>query len=174
MALPTSLLAIQQSGSVRAADQLIPGATVTARQGDMKVVTYTDENGRYTLNLTPGEWNIQIQILGFTPVQEQVTVGTLPSFKDWTLEMPRPGGSTGPVLPASTATATGGRRRGPPGAGGQGQGGQGRGGFGRGGAGQVANGRGGAPAQASGTTPTTQAAAPGAQQRPGFQNAAPT
>ena len=105
--LPKSLLAVQQSGSVRAADQVVPGATVTARQGDTKVVAYTDENGRYTLNLAPGVWDIQVQILGFTTVQNQVTVAAEPVFKDWTLEMPRLGGTSGPAIPASAAAAIG-------------------------------------------------------------------
>ncbi len=120
IAMPAVLLAVQQSGSVRAADQFVPGATVTARQGDMKVVAYTDENGRYTLNLAPGVWDIEVQILGFTKVQNQVTVGAEPVFKEWTLEMPRLAGTNGPQIPASAA-ATNTRRRGP-GGGGQGQG----------------------------------------------------
>ena len=44
--VPEPLFAIQQSGSVRAADQFIPGATITARQGGAKVAAYTDEAGR--------------------------------------------------------------------------------------------------------------------------------
>ena len=46
---PGLVTAAQQSGSVRAADQFIPGATVTARNGGAKVVAYTDETGHYVL-----------------------------------------------------------------------------------------------------------------------------
>jgi hypothetical protein len=49
---PRFLTAAQHNGSVRAADQFIPGAAVTARQGGAKVVVYTDATGRYALDLT--------------------------------------------------------------------------------------------------------------------------
>src|ERR1041385_3774724 len=70
-----SVHAAQHSGSVRAADQFIPGATVTARQGGAKIVVYTDENGRYTLDLTPGAWEISVEMFGFKPKQQKVDVG---------------------------------------------------------------------------------------------------
>jgi hypothetical protein len=91
----------RQSGSVRAADQFLPGVTVTAAQGEAKVTTFTDESGRYTLDLAPGVWDIQVQAFGFTAVHQQITVGTEPLYKDWTLEMPRIAGvpAPGPVNP---------------------------------------------------------------------------
>src|SRR5215467_10190134 len=82
------LTAAQHSGTVRAADQFIPGATVTARQGGAKLVTYTDEEGRYQLDLTPGKWEIQIEMLGFRTLKADVD-GAEPTQKDWTLEVPR-------------------------------------------------------------------------------------
>src|SRR5580700_5926639 len=86
---PCLLSATQYTGTVRAADQWVPGATVTASQGSVKVVAYTDDAGRYTLDLAPGVWNIQVEMFGFSNVQEQVTVGSQPVTKHWTLEMPR-------------------------------------------------------------------------------------
>jgi len=167
VSLGTALLnAGQESGYVYAADQPIPGARVTALQGDMKVVGYTDEHGRYVLNLGPGMWDIQVEILGLTPAHQQVTVGEQAGVKDFTMEMPKYGQAAAPeaaVIPAAPATATpgqGGRGRGRGGPGG-GQGRGGPGGFqGRGGPGgfQAAGGaRGGGAA--------------GATQAPGFQNA---
>ncbi len=85
------LTATQHTGSVRAADQFIPGATVTARQGGAKIVVYTDDNGRYALELTPGVWEIDVAMFGFSPLHGQVTVGTDAVSRDWTIEMPRPG-----------------------------------------------------------------------------------
>ena len=64
---PARLKAAQETGYIHAADQIVPGAMVTAQQGDMKVVAYTDVNGRYTLNLGPGVWEIEVDMLGFTP-----------------------------------------------------------------------------------------------------------
>jgi len=85
------LSATEHTGSVRAADQIIPGATVTARQGGAKIVTYTDENGRYALDLTPGDWDIEVTMFGFTPQHAALTVTDRSSNRDWTLEMPREG-----------------------------------------------------------------------------------
>jgi len=86
-ALP--LLGAQYAGSVRAADQFVPGATVTAQQGATRVTAFTDENGRYTLDLGPGAWDIQVEMFEFTPAHAQITVGDAPMTRDWTLEMPR-------------------------------------------------------------------------------------
>ena len=86
---PGFLTAAQHSGSVRAADQFIPGATVTARNGGAKVVVYTDEAGRYVLDLIPGVWEIQVDMFGFVPARTQITVVDQPTYRDWTLEMPR-------------------------------------------------------------------------------------
>ena len=82
--LSFSLLASPaQTGSVRAADQFIPGASVTAIRGDTKVTTFTDESGRYSLDLAPGVWDIQVQVFGFTPVHERVTVESAAANRDW-------------------------------------------------------------------------------------------
>src|SRR5215216_5293071 len=95
--VPGILSAIQHSGGVRAADQFIPGATVTARQGGAKVVAYTGESGRYTLDLTPGIWEIQVEMFGFRSKTQRVEIGMRPSAVEWTLEMPRRGETSGPV-----------------------------------------------------------------------------
>ncbi|HEY1493815.1 MAG TPA: TonB-dependent receptor [Candidatus Solibacter sp.] len=84
-----SLSAIQHSGSIRAADQFLPGATITARQGGAKLVTSTDEAGRYTLDLTPGIWELQVELFGFQTATTKIEVGLEPTTYDWTLEMPR-------------------------------------------------------------------------------------
>ena len=41
----TPLWAVQQSGMVRSGGLAIPGATVTATQGEQKIVTTTDDAG---------------------------------------------------------------------------------------------------------------------------------
>ena len=100
---PGFVTAAQHNGSVRAADQFIPGATVTARQGGAKVVVYTDANGRYSLDLTPGVWEIQVEMFGFQTQRAEVSVGADASNKDWTLEMPRLGSAATPVAAAKPA-----------------------------------------------------------------------
>jgi hypothetical protein len=119
--VPDFLPAIQHSGSVRAADQFIPGAAVTARQGGAKVVAYTDEAGRYTLDLTPGMWEIEVEMFGFRRATQRLEITNDPSSIDWTLEMPRAGDKAPTqVVPAPVATA-----RAPRGAPGAGRGGRG-------------------------------------------------
>ena len=112
------LWGVSLSGTVRAADQLIPGASVTATSGGAKVLAYTDDAGRYTLDLPPGIWNIQVEMFGFTTVHEPVTIGNQPVIRDWTIEMPR----IGQPAPPKSSTVSGGtapnsrpnwRRRGP-------------------------------------------------------------
>jgi trimeric autotransporter adhesin len=138
------LAAITHSGSVRAADQFVPGAMITATQGEKKVVAYTDEKGRYMMDLDAGVWDIKVEMFGFTTVHSQLTISP-GSYRDWTIEMPRLGekpgdeaksaSDAGSAKPANTTTAGNGRgggrggdrpnfRNRPPGAGG----GPGRGG----------------------------------------------
>ena len=158
------LAAAQQSGSVRAADQFIPGATITARNGGAKVIANTDENGRYVLDLLPGVWDVQVEMFGFLPLHAQIEVGNVPEHRDWTLQMPRYGPPAAAAAPRPESAqpaqppgnSQGGGRRGP----GSGRGFGGRGGFaGRGGDGAGRGslaGRGGR--------------GPAAAQQPNFQN----
>jgi hypothetical protein len=67
-------------------------------------VTSTDEAGRYTLDLTPGIWDIQVEIFGFNPASLKIEITAEPSTHDWTLEMPRPGDPR-PVFPAQPLRA---------------------------------------------------------------------
>jgi hypothetical protein len=153
-AAAVSAPAAQFTGTVRAADAFVPGATVTAVQGDKKVSAFTDENGRYTLDLGPGAWDIQVEMFEFTPAHTQITAGDTPVTRDWTLEMPkvgeRGGSAAAPATPAPapTNTSRGGRGNRQFGNAG-GRGGPGRGGPARGGAAVADNTR-----------------------QPGFQNAA--
>ena len=84
---------VPYAGSVRAADQFLPGASITAKQGSTKVVAYTDEvTGRYTLQLAPGVWEMQVEMFGFTTQHETLRVndGEAIPFKNWALDdMPR-------------------------------------------------------------------------------------
>src|ERR1035437_6774359 len=129
--------AAQFSGQVRAADQIVPGATVTALQGGAKATAFTDENGRYTLDLTPGVWQIEVSMFEFTTAKGQVTVSDGAIAKDWVLNMPKlserggPGLAAGAVpvaapLPSAPGIGQGARgtrgNRGPDGRGGQGGG----------------------------------------------------
>lgn len=128
---------VSYGGSVRAADQFVPGATVTATQGSSKVIAYTDDSGRFALKLAPGVWNVQVDMFGFTPVHETVTIGGKAIYKDWTLEMPRldDGGAAAAAKPKTQQAQANGRTRGYGARNRQGQGGD-RPSFSRNGAGQ--------------------------------------
>jgi hypothetical protein len=77
-----------QSGLVKSGNQPIPGATITATEGDSKVVTTTGENGRYTLPpLAKGSWTIEASMTGFTPVRKQVTDPDAGRSLDFTLNL---------------------------------------------------------------------------------------
>ena len=132
------LSAAQYSGTVRAADTYLPGATVTARQGDKKVSVFTDEYGRYVMELAPGVWDIQVEMFEFTTATQQVTVGSAAVAKEWVLTMPKIAGAGGtassiaPIPGQATGRGAGrggfgGRGGGAPGGG---FGGRGPGGFG--------------------------------------------
>ena len=182
LALCGSLLhAAQYSGSVRAADQPVPGAMITAKQADAKVIAYTDENGRYTMDLAPGAWDISVEMFEFTTSTGKVTVTDAPARQEWALEMPklreRLGGAAGAetdqatagAMAAAAAAQQAGAQAGGGGRGGRGGRGGGRGGFGGQQAGAGRAGR-GAPG-ASGATGATgnQVAAAGPAR--GFQSA---
>src|SRR5689334_7499610 len=53
----------------------VPGATVTAVQGDTRVVTSSDENGSVRLGLPAGVWTVSIEMRGFTPIVQEISVG---------------------------------------------------------------------------------------------------
>ena len=113
---PGLLSATEFTGTVRAADQLIPGATVTARQGATKVVAYTDGDGRYSIDLAPGVWEIEVTSFGFLPQKKEIGIDLDNASREWTLEMPHsgePGSASNPLKPGeepkpvnSTAAAT--------------------------------------------------------------------
>src|SRR5260370_16564992 len=93
------LPAVQYSGSVRAADQFIPGATVTARNGGAKVVAYTNEAGRYVLDLTPRVWEIEIEMFRFATRQPTVPFRYQSPPPNYTLYTPPPAAKSVPHPP---------------------------------------------------------------------------
>lgn len=75
----TAWRAQAQSGFVRANGQSIPGATVTATQGDKTVSTVTDPDGYFAFPLLPaGKWTVKVEMFGFEPVDKQIEFGSTP------------------------------------------------------------------------------------------------
>ena len=107
-----SITAIAQSdhtGKVTLTGVSIPGATVTAKQGDRTVTTITDLGGVYRFTAMPnGTWTVTVTMVGFETMTREVT---LPSSAEgvWELSL-MPIESVVGALPApraepNTATA---------------------------------------------------------------------
>ncbi len=80
-----------QTGTVKSGDVPVPGATVTATQGERRLVTATDENGRYTLDgMGPGKWTIQVEQFGFVTATKEIEAGAAPVDLEWNLALKPP------------------------------------------------------------------------------------
>jgi len=69
----------------------VPGATVTATQGDKKFTALTDDQGAYAFpDLPDGKWKLTITLTGFAPFEQEVNVapaaGDAPS-PQWPLKL---------------------------------------------------------------------------------------
>ena len=75
MAFSPVLTATEHYGQVGFTGLAVPGATVTATQGDKQLVTTTDQSGLYRFpDLAEGTWTIKIEMRGFAPLTRDVTV----------------------------------------------------------------------------------------------------
>src|ERR1700691_5475033 len=86
-----SLTAAEHKGQVKFGGLPVPGVTVTATQGDRSLVAITDKDGNYSFaDLPDGVWNFQIEMLGFAPIKQEVTIsaGALGAVApEWDLKM---------------------------------------------------------------------------------------
>ena len=81
-------LASEHSGIVTLGGLPVPGATVTATQGDKKVTAVTDNMGAYVFSdLADGTWAVQVEMSGFATLKQDVTVaaGAMPT--KWELKI---------------------------------------------------------------------------------------
>jgi hypothetical protein len=70
-------MASEYHGQVTFGGLPVPGTTVkvTATQGNKTAVAITDEQGLYTFpDLADGTWTIEIEMTGFAPIKQEVTV----------------------------------------------------------------------------------------------------
>ena len=82
------LLASEQHGQVTFGGLPVPGATITATQGDKKITAITDPQGAYSFpDMTDGVWTIQVKMLGFGTVDGEITVGPETKPAVWELKM---------------------------------------------------------------------------------------
>ncbi len=91
LALPLNSLvgaAAEHYGKVTSGGYAVPGATVTASKGGLKVVATTDGGGRYTLpNLEPGPWDLHVEMPCFETVGRHIVIQATPSADDFVLTM---------------------------------------------------------------------------------------
>ncbi len=67
------LLLTEHHGQVMFAGFPVPGATVTAVQGDKKFIAITDQQGVYSFpELAEGPFTIQVEMLGFSTIKQEV------------------------------------------------------------------------------------------------------
>ncbi len=95
--------AAEYRGQVTFGGLPVPGATVTVTQGDKKLTSITDPNGNYSFSdLADGQWTIEIDMLCFEPLKQQITVG--PGAEPGKFELKLlPLDRIGAVAPAPTA-----------------------------------------------------------------------
>jgi len=86
--LVVNLVASEQHGQVTFSGLPVPGATVTATQGDKKITAVTDPQGAYSFpDLADGAWTMQVEMLGFSTLQGDVTIGPESKPSAWELKM---------------------------------------------------------------------------------------
>jgi len=83
-----SLAAAEHHGQVKFAGVPVPGATVTAVQGEKKLVTITDAMGNYSFpDLSDGVWTIQVEMLCFSAERRDVTIAAEGNAAEWELKL---------------------------------------------------------------------------------------
>src|SRR5881396_2919946 len=71
------LLLTEHHGQVIFGGVPVPGATVTATQGEKKFVAVTDEQGAYSFpDLADGPFAVQVEMLGFSTMKQEVNAPT--------------------------------------------------------------------------------------------------
>ena len=83
-----ALTAAENKGQVKFGGLPVPGVTVTATQGDRSLAAITDQAGNYVFpDLPDGVWNFQVEMLGFAPIKQQVTITNGAGAPAWDLKM---------------------------------------------------------------------------------------
>src|SRR3954453_10563262 len=87
-AMAVGLIASEHHGQVNFAGLPVPGATVTATKGDQRLVAVTDLMGAYTFpELADGVWNLRVEMLCFSPIQQEVAVAPNAPSPAWELKL---------------------------------------------------------------------------------------
>ena len=113
------LAATEHRGVVTFGGLPLPGATVTASQGEKKVAAVTDAQGLYSFpDLADGVWSMQVEMLCFTTLKREIAVTPGAPPVEWEMKMlpfdqikaaapppPPPSAAPAPVAGAPSAAA---------------------------------------------------------------------
>ncbi len=84
----SALAASEHHGIVKFGGLPVPGVTITASQGEKKVVAVTDQQGAYAFaDLPDGVWNLQVEMLCFTTLKQEVAIAPNSPSPEWELKM---------------------------------------------------------------------------------------
>ena len=80
--------ASEYHGAVSFGGLPVPGAVVTATQGDKKLTAVSDQLGVYSFaDLPDGKWTIRVELSLFAPVEQEVTIAANAPAGAWELKM---------------------------------------------------------------------------------------
>jgi trimeric autotransporter adhesin len=110
----SSLMATEHHGLVKYGGLPLPGATVTATQGDKKLEAVTDQDGAYSFaDLADGLWTVKVEMLCFAPLVKEVAVASDAPSPVWDMQLlpvdqikPVAQGAPSGPPPAAPGTAT--------------------------------------------------------------------
>jgi hypothetical protein len=98
----TALVASDHNGFVTYHGLPVPGAVVTAIQGDRRLATSTDDDGTYAFrDLRDGNWTIAVEMSGFVRLSREIAIAPGAPPPTWDLKLAPP-----PVAPVATVNAT--------------------------------------------------------------------
>lgn len=112
------MTASEHHGVVKFGGLPVPGVTITAAQGEKKFVAVTDQQGAYVFpDLADGVWNLEIEMLCFSTLKQEVAVARTSPSPEWELKMlsfdeikasaPAPAAAPPPsATPAAASAAT--------------------------------------------------------------------
>ncbi len=88
MGTPRFAAASPYSGQVTFGGLPVPGATITATQGDKKLAITSDESGRYRFDDLPdGQWKIEVTLQCFASIHADVTIAPQTTPGKWELTL---------------------------------------------------------------------------------------
>jgi len=97
-----ALMASEHHGIVTYRGDPVPGAVVTATQGDRRFTTSTGDDGAYSLrDLPDGTWTIEVEMTGFARSSREIGISPGAPPPAWDLKLAAPTAAAAPPAAAS-------------------------------------------------------------------------